>query len=771
MASDDDHTPPESSDTRFALEIDRTGSSGKSDAPRSAVAVQALPQDQVVLPLPAGYALSEQEIAHVLFMDIVGFSKFSNEEQTQILNSLQEIVWQTPEYLAQPKERLLALPTGDGMALVFLTGTPVAAVKCAQQICRAVAEGDARLKLRMGIHTGTINHIKDVNKKPNITGDGINTAQRVMDCGDSGHILLSGTVASFLQPYKEWNNQLNDLKEVAVKHKQRVHVYSLHTNTLGNRKLPKKIRSWRRKRRLRAVSIAAASLAVVLALTFAAYRYLLQSGPRYIESMAVFPLTVRGDQETESLSDAITRDIINNLVSASNGLTIRPDPDSVLNYKLRRPDAILEAGRELQVQAVLSGTMQRVGDAYTISIELVDVRNNSPILKDVYPARIYNVNEVAGRITLDILKSLRRRSAAAPPPTDSSEAYKLYSLGRTALDLRTKQGIEQSIAYFKQAIEIDPKFADAYAALAEAYNVSSGYGVVIENNRATPKLVYPKAIAAANEALRLKPQLPEAHTALGYSLANFSYQWDEARDAYAQALRLNPENATAHYSHAFNYLISQGLLDQAIDEMNRAHNLAPESLIISTNLGWAYFYAGQYNKAIAQYNDTLKQNPSFERAHARLIELYEQLGDYPSALTHWRMRIELTDDPQEKQKRDKIATSLEEGYNRAQATGYWQKRLELAEDDNRTRYVPAYSKAAIYIMLKRNDRALDLLEQAYEDRDEGLIKLAVNPRFNGLRSDQRFINLVNKIGLKFPRTNSSNQVASYEYAPQGASGH
>lgn len=765
MASDDDRTSSDTSDTQPASEIDETVSSGKSDQTQSALpAEQLLPQDQFVLQLPVGYSLSEQEIAHVLFMDIVGFSKFSNEEQTEILSSLQEIVWQTDEYRAQPRERLLALPTGDGMALVFLTNTPFAAVKCAQQICRAVSQGDRRLKLRMGVHTGTINHIKDVNRKPNIAGDGINTAQRVMDCGDAGHILLSSTVASFLQPYKEWSNQLSDLKEVAVKHKRRVHVYNLHTDGLGNPKLPSKIRSWRRRRLLRYIAIAAASLAVFGALGFAIYRYLLQSDHRDIESMAVFPLTVRGDQETESLSDAITRDIINNLVSASNGLTIRPDPDSVLNYKLRRPDAILEAGRELQVQAVLSGTMQRVGDAYTISIELVDVRSNSPILKDVYPARVYNVNEVAGRITLDILKSLRRRSndaaTAAAPPTASSEAYKLYSLGRTALDLRTKPGIEQSIAYFKQAVELDPKFADAYAALAEAYNLSSGYSVVIENARATPKLVYPKAIAAATEARRLKPQLPEAHTALAYSLANFSYQWDEAGDAYAQALKLNPENATAHYSHAFNYLISQGLMDQALDEMKLAHNLAPESLIISTNLGWAYFYAGDYQKAIAQYNETLKQNPGFERAHARLIEVYEQMGDYSSALAHWRMRVDLADDLEEKQKRDKIATALETAYNKAQATGYWKKRLEQAEDDAANKYVPSYSRAAIYVMLKKDDVALDLLERAYEDRDEGLIKLAANPRFNGLHAEQRFINIINKIGLKLPRANSSNQVAA-----------
>lgn len=688
---------------------------------------------------------SQVETAHVLFMDIVGFTKLPNNKQTQAINQLLEIVRNTDEYRrALAKDHLLSLPTGDGMALVFFNDNPIVPVRCAQQICGALQKSEREFGLRMGINSGPISRVHNIDNRANVTGDGINIAQRVMDCGDAGHILLSSTVADYLKSFDEWANRIHDLKQVRVKNRKRVHVFNLSDGKIGNRKLPTKIR----RHRLRRLLLIGSAALVFAGLIAAAVFHLRTPDKKTIESVAILPL-VNMNGEASYLSSAIARDINIKLRSVPKDFEVQPDPGISIENNSRWADP-LYAGQRFNAQAVVYVTNENRDE---IKVRIMDARNNILIEDSAYDLKAYGVKGVAGQISLDILSRMSRgndREAlklVAKEDTKSDQAYDLYAKGRAALDRRTGDGLEQSVNFFKQAIEEDPSFAPAYASLAVAYNVRGGY------TNTTPQENYPLAKNAANEALRLDPKLVEAHYALGYSLANYDYQWAAAEQEFNTAINLDPKSATARYFYAFNYLISQGMMDRAIAEMEEAQRLAPDSLIISTNLGWTYYYAGDYKRAIDQYQQILSREPRFERVHYRLIEAYEQMGKYDEAIAHWQMLADLAVDDKIRTERKLFAETIQAGVAKVSSKAYWQNYLRAREQEARNPEngpIPPYVKGSIYAMLGRKEDALSLLRRAYDLRDEGLIKLSVNPRFAALRSHKDFINLANQIGLKFP---------------------
>jgi tetratricopeptide (TPR) repeat protein/class 3 adenylate cyclase len=678
-------------------------------------------------------------------MDIVGFAKLPTDKQTQALKQLLEVVRHTKEYeRALADDQLLRLPTGDGMALVFFTDNPIVPVRCAQQICGALRTREHGFGLRMGIHSGPVYRVENIDNRPNVAGDGINIAQRIMDCGDAGHILLSNTVADYLKSFEEWSNQLRDLKQVRVKHRKRVHVFNLSNGTTGNRKLPGKIRKHRLGRLLLFGGVALALASIVTA----AILYLTAAKTRTVNSVAILPL-MNANSETNYLSSTIARDINIKLRSVPTDFDVQPDPGISIENNSRWADP-LEVGRLFNAQAVVYVTNE---NRDTIHVRIMDARNNVAIEENAYDLKLYGVKGVAGQISLDILSRLSRsnnqeiRKQVAKQETKSDKAYELYARGRAALDKRTGEDIDASVELFKQAIEEDPSFAPPYASLAVAYNIRGGY------TNTTPQENYPLAKRAAHEALRLDPSLVEAHYALGYSLTNYDYQWAEAEQEFGQAITLDPKSGMARYYYAFNYLISQGALAQAITEMEQAQQLAPESLIISTNLGWTYYYAGDYKRAVEQYQQILRREPRFERAYFRLIEAYEQMGKYDEAIAQWQTWAALAQDEKESAKRKLFVQTLQEGNARSNPKVYWQNYLKARERqtaDPENGPIPPFIKANLYAMLGRKEDALALLRRAYDLRDESLIKLAVNPRLASLRSDKEFIKLVNRIGLKFP---------------------
>jgi class 3 adenylate cyclase/tetratricopeptide (TPR) repeat protein len=685
------------------------------------------------------------ETAHVLFMDIVGFTRLPNNKQTQALKQLLEVVRNTDEYRrALAKDQLLRLPTGDGMALVFFNDNPIVPVRCAQQVCSALRTRDHEFGLRMGINSGPITRVENIDNRPNVAGDGINIAQRVMDCGDAGHILLSSAVADYLKSFDEWAHRIRDLKQVRVKNRKRVHVFNLSDAQIGNRKLPAKIRKHRLNKILLFGSLALISVALIVA----AVVHLRSPQKKFIQSVAILPLVNAGG-EANYLSSTIARDINIKLRAVAKDFDVQPDPGISIENNSHWADP-LYAGQRFNAQAVVYVTNENPNE---IKVRIMDARNNVVIEDTAYDLKAYGVKGVAGQISLDILGRLTRsddREAlklVAKQDTKSDKAYDLYAKGRAALDQRTGEGLEASVNFFKQATEEDPSFAPAYAGLAVAYNVRGGY------TDTTPQENYPLAKRAANEALRLDQKLVEAHYALGYTLTNYDYQWAAAEQEFNNAVNLDPKSGTARYFYAFNYLISQGMMDKAISEMEQAQRLAPESLIISTNLGWTYYYAGDYRRAIDQYKQILSREPRFERARYRLIEAYEQMGEYDEAVAQWQAWINTADDEKTRSERKLFVETIQAGEAKTDPRVYWQNYLEAREQqarDPQNGPIPPYIKAGFYAMLGRREDALVLLRRSYDLKDESLIKLAVNPRFASLRAHKDFINLVNLIGLKFP---------------------
>jgi tetratricopeptide (TPR) repeat protein/class 3 adenylate cyclase len=707
-------------------------------------------EEQATLSDSSAWTDAEPVTAHVLFMDIVDSTGYPTDVQPQMLKLLSEIVRETDPYQsALAKDQLLRIPTGDGMALVFFTETPIACVRCAQQVCSALRSKKAQFALRMGIHTGPVYLTEDIDDKPNVSGDGINLANRVMSCGDAGHIMVSNTVADFLGQLKEWSGQLHDLKQVRIK-KTKLRPYNLFNDKSGNPKLPKPVRSHRRRQRLNIFGIAVAALLVVFGAIFLLNIKNIRNDPTHsggkIESVAVLTLTSRNSALAD-LTRGLTHEIIEGISAISpSDLIIKPDPEYPFqNVQLNPSSDMREAGKLLNAQAVLNGTIELQDNSYAVTFELVDVRTNVPI----WPPKTYRVtlqetHHVADLISNEVVKSLRGDASVRESGKNSDRAAQnraeidpdakdFYVDGIALLEKRNKPDIQESIDKLNAAVKKSPNYADAWAALAEAYNISSGYGI------GTPKENYEKARTSAKRALDLAPSLPEAHVALGYTLANYDFDWVGAEAEFKQAEELRPNSPSTQYAYAFQYLISMGLMPDAIERMERARDSSPLSIIINTNLGWTYYYAGQYEKARQQYEKALDIDPRSSRAHKRLFELYETTEKYDDAIAEFAIL-----------NGDKDADRLRRGLAKS-VRDYWTVRIDLLTEEGlrNKESIPKYDLAILYACRGDNETAIKFLREAVEEKTDGIIKIGINPRLRNLRSDPRYVDLVtNRVRVK-----------------------
>src|SRR5947199_6797029 len=315
------------------------------------------------------------EIAHVLFIDIVGYSKLSINDQHAAVEELNRIVRASDQFQkADASERLIKIATGDGMALVFYT-SPEAPVQCAVEISRALKE-HPRLQLRMGIHSGPVRGVVDVTERANLAGACLNTAQRVMDCGDAGHILLSKHVAEDREEYQRWRPLLHDLGSCEVKHGVRVSVVNLYGDQFGNAKLPQRFETVQKRRtRLRWAAMTAAllALAVVVAgiATFSRYRARspLAAPPAPEKSIAVLPFENRSDDKANAyFADRIQEEILTRLAKIADLKVI--SRTSTQHYKTA-PENLPEIGRQLGIAHILEGSVQKSGDAVRVNVQLI----------------------------------------------------------------------------------------------------------------------------------------------------------------------------------------------------------------------------------------------------------------------------------------------------------------------------------------------------------------------------------------------------------------
>jgi TolB-like protein/Tfp pilus assembly protein PilF len=674
------------------------------------------------------------EIGHVLFIDIVGYSKLLIDEQRARIQELREIVRGTEQFrLADADGKLMRLPTGDGGALVFRT-SPEAPVLCALEISKAL-KTHPELRVRMGIHSGPVNEVADINEQVNMAGAGVNIAQRVMDCGDAGHILLSKRAAEDLGQYRQWQLQLHDLGEVGVKHGGRLDVVNLYTGEVGNPQVPIKFRQAVQKRRRALI----AALILLAAAVGVGYYFFSQrpASKTPDKSIAILPFeSLSEDKANAYFAEGMQDEILARLSKIADLKVI--SRTSTQKYK-SAPDNLREIAKQLGVANVLEGSVQKTADQVRVNVQLINALNDAHLWGDVYDRKLTDIFAVESDIARTIADTLQakltgeEKQLIAAQPTSDLTAYELYLKGRSLWGKRSGDNIPKAIAFYEQAITRDPNYALAYSGLAEAYAILPFYTAT------APQDARPKAKAAALKALQLDEKLAEAHTALGMLLCSSDLNIAGSISEFQRAIALNPNYATAHHWYGNGPLTALGRFDEAIAEAKRAIELDPLSPIINADLGQNLYCARRYDEAIAQLRKTLEIDPTFYYAHSNLGIALQLKGDMPAAIAEYRKAQELSDNLF-------VPVLLAAAKARSGEKDAAARLLAELEELSQHRYVRSYWRALLCLSLGKRDEAIRWLEQAVADH-EGLniTIIKVDPLLDPLRGDPRFEALVQKV--------------------------
>jgi TolB-like protein/class 3 adenylate cyclase/cytochrome c-type biogenesis protein CcmH/NrfG len=549
------------------------------------------------------------EIAHVLFMDVVGYSKLLIDEQQKLVDQLNHIVRSTAEFRqAEAEEKLVRIPTGDGMALAFFN-TPEAPVRCALEISAALAN-QSLVKLRMGINTGPIGGTLDVNDRSNLAGAGINIAKRVMDCADAGHILLSKRTADDLAQYSYWRPHLHILGPCEVKHGVVVELVNFHTDKAGNAAIPEKLRqnrakgrSWRRARLAYPLSAGALVVVALLAILFWRREPLRNSD----KSVAVLPFAnLSDDRENEYFAGGIQDDVLTNLAKLGDLKVICRT--SVAKYKSTQLTAH-EIGKALGVGAVLEGSVRRSGNHVRVNVQLIDTRNDEHLWAENYDRDLTDVFAIQSDLALQIATILHtklsptERARLQQTPTDNPEAYLTYLHAQDAAGkARSVEQLEQAALLYKKAIQLDPSFGLALARLS--YITATIY---LANGEPS---TLDKARVTANEALRLEPGLPEAHFALGYVYYRGVRDYERALSELAIAKSGLPNDPDI-FLVTGSIKRRQGKWLESTDNLIRATSVNPQDPFLWTSLATNYQALRDFPAAAKAFDRGVQVDPDF----------------------------------------------------------------------------------------------------------------------------------------------------------------
>src|SRR5216117_3575434 len=465
------------------------------------------------------------EIGHVLFIDIVGYSKLLITEQSAQLQKLKQIVRGTEQVrLAEAEGKLLRLPTGDGGALVFRT-SPEAPVLCAMEISKAL-KSHPELKVRMGIHSGPVNEITDLNEQANIAGAGINVAERVMDCGDAGPILLSQHVADDLEQYPRWRLYLHDLGTFEVKHGVRVNVANLYSEEIGNPQLPSKLQAVRKHRAHVRWAKIAVSLLVLAAIVGGVFFFLRRPVPPASaipdKSIAVLPFENRSEDKANAyFTDGVQDEILTDLAKIADLKVI--SRTSVLQYRSGVARNLREIAQQLGVANVVEGSVQRSGNRVRVNAQLVDASNDAHLWAQTYDRDLDDVFAIQSEIAKAIADQLQaklspaEKNAIEQRPTSDLIAFDQYSRAKTlilttALNPSDKN-LLQAIELLNSAVARDPSFHAAFCQLVFAHDQL----YVVSDDHTPARLA--AAEAALQRAIELRPNAAETHLARGAHLS------------------------------------------------------------------------------------------------------------------------------------------------------------------------------------------------------------------------------------------------------------
>jgi len=563
-------------------------------------------------------ANSELEIAHLLFIDIVGYSKLLTNEQRERIEELNAVVRSTDQFRsANEAGKLVRLTTGDGMALAFFT-TPDAPARCALQIAKQL-KNRTNLPLRMGIHSGLVDHVSDVNDRPNIAGAGINMAQRVMDCGDAGHILLSKRIADDLEQYPEWRENLHDLGPIEVKHGLKLDVVNFYNDEVGRAEFPEKFKQAAKAsrsaaiRRRRRIAISAAAL---VAIASAVGLWMFRSSnsishlPTSDKSIAVLPLeNLSEEKENAYFADGVQDELLSNLSKIKDLKVI--SRTSVMQYKAGITRSLKEIAQQLGVSNVVEGSVRRSGDHLRVSVQLIDALTDRHIWAQNYDRTVADSVALQGELAMEIASAIgaslspQEKAHVEATPTKNTAAYQAYLRGRALLagSSSSNSNLTEASRSFEEAVTWDPGFALAWVYLSCADALI--YWTALDPT--------PARLAAAKTAVdragALDPNLPETHLALGYYLFYGRRDFKGALGEFELAEKSLPNNIEV--LRAIGLIQRRlGHWDQAIAALRRLVELDPRNINSASILGITYMATRRFSEAVAVTDHMLAVEPS-----------------------------------------------------------------------------------------------------------------------------------------------------------------
>ena len=665
------------------------------------------------------------EIAHILTIDVVAYSTLLINEQTQLMTTLVQAVRATPRFRqAEASGQFIRLPTGDGMALVFLrTRRRRSSARC--RFARN-SKSHPEIPLRMGIHSGPVKTIRDVNDRTNLAGAGIDVAQRVMDCGDAGHILLSKRVADDLAPHPRWNRYLHDLGECEVKHGRKVSLFNFYSDSCGNPQIPQKVECRPTgnisKLRRKAVFLGAAMLLICAAVFF-----FLTRNPPSKPAIAVLPFVdLSQNKDQEYLGDGIAEQIINSLRKIHGLSVVARTSSFALKNKFEDVRAI---GHMLNATHVLEGSVSRASGRVRVDAHLISVANGYQLWGETYDSSESDAlslqTNMAEKVAsaLEVELQLKEKAAIAKVPTQDTEASDLYLRGRYLLNKRTVDSLQKALALFQEAVAKDKKFALGRVGIADAYILLAKNGVMPGEEAA--RLAWPEV----SSALSLDPQLAEVYVARGILRTDFEWNWSAAEADFEKALLLDPSSASAHHWYA-RHLAQIGRLDEAQREIRTAEKLDPLSPMILVSEGKIYFLAHKYESAIAPCRAALELEPNYATAFSILAQAYAHQGKRDLAIDAAKKYVALSN--------GSGWARLELAYAEAVTGNRSESERIVREVTSGTKEFSPNDMAAIYSAWRDSDGALRWLEKAIQDRSVDVITVRVDPRLDNVRSDPRF---------------------------------
>jgi adenylate cyclase len=691
----------------------------------------------------------QRRLAAIMFTDMVGYSALSQRNDALALELLEE----HRQILRSifPRFNGVEIKTiGDAFLVEFHSA--LEAVQCGIEIQRTLAKrnhdvpSERRIELRIGIHIGDV-----VHREGDVYGDGVNIASRIEPLAGAGGICISMDVER--QIHNALEARFEKLAPTELKNIQ-VPMDLFRIVLPWEKSVPP--REKRRDAQLQErQAIPLAWIAAALFLLFVIGGWFWSDRPKTaattpthagtrvetLKSVAVLPfVNMSSDKENEYLSDGITEDLCTALTQIK-GLHV-PARTSSFAFKGKTED-IRKVGEQLNVATVLEGSVTKAGNKLRITAQLINVADGFHLWAANYDRQMTDILEIRSDISRRVVDALRvelgieETQRLARKPTETSEAYEAYLLGRYELNKFTEAGFSKGVEHFKHALQLDPSFAPANAGLAEAYNL------LTYANYLAPAAGFPEAKRAAQRALEVDPGLAEGHCALGFVLFEFEWQYEAGEREFLEAIRLNPRSATAHLFYG-EFLLDLGRFPEARREFESARQSDPLSVRLKFDIGGWYWFQRQFEPAVAEVQKAIAMDPANSLSYHMLGYIFLKMNKPAEAVDAWERAntFEGVFTPQENAELRKI-------YETGGAAAFLRKEAELEQKWIRQgKYRSPLFIALHYVGAGANDEALDWLERAVQERAGWLPELKMEPTWDPLRSNPRFVALVKKVGLE-----------------------